>query len=93
MFLLLGVIAILIKRTQCLQEVLTCSKCIRQDVYQIIELQESVGDSMNDYDDVYEQTVPYVNIIKEGVSVADFVEMVKRKTSSVLKSEFKVMFT
>lgn len=93
LFLLLGTIAILVKRTHCLQEVFTCGKCERQDVYQIVQLQESVGDSMNDYDDVYEHTVPYVNIIKEGVSVADFVEMVKKKTSSILKSEFKVMYT
>lgn len=90
MFLLLGAIVILVKRTHCLQEVLTCSKCERQDVYQIIELQESVGDSTNEYDDLYENTVPYVNITKEGVPVADFVEMVKKKTLSVLKSEFKV---
>lgn len=83
----------MVKRTHCLQEVLTCSKCERQDVYQIIELQESVGDSLNEYDDLYENTVPYVNIIKEGVPVADFVEMVKKKTLSVLKSEFKVLCT
>lgn len=93
MFLLLGAIVILVKRTHCLQEVLTCSKCERQDVYQIIELQESVGDSMNEYDDLYENTVPYVIITKEGVPVADFVEMVKKKTLSVLKSEFKVLYT
>lgn len=93
MFLLLGAIVILVKRTHCLQEVLTCSKCERQDVYQIIELQESVGDSLNEYDDLYENTVPYVNITKEGVPVADFVEMVKKKTLSVLKSEFKVLYT
>nr|XP_034311646.1 receptor-type tyrosine-protein phosphatase C-like isoform X2 [Crassostrea gigas] len=89
LFLLLGAIVILVKRTHCLQEVLTCSKCEGQDVYQIIELQESVGDSTNEYDDLYENTVPYVNIIKEGVPVADFGEMVKKKTLSVLKSEFK----
>lgn len=83
----------MVKRTHCLQEVLTCSKCKRQDVYQIIELQESVGDSLNEYDDLYENTVPYVNITKEGVPVADFVEMVKKKTLSVLKSEFKVLRT
>lgn len=93
LFLLLGAIVILVKRTHCLQEVLTCSKCEGQDVYQIIELQESVGDSTNEYDDLYENTVPYVNIIKEGVPVADFGEMVKKKTLSVLKSEFKVMYT
>lgn len=52
-------------------------------------MQESVGDSLNEYDDLYENTVPYVNITKEGVPVADFVEMVKKKTLSVLKSEFK----
>lgn len=90
LFLLLGAIIILVKRTHCLQEVLTCRKCEGQDVYQIIELQESVGDSLNEYDDLYENTVPYVNITKEGVPVADFVEMVKKKTLSVLKSEFKV---
>lgn len=93
LFLLLGAIIILVKRTHCLQEVLTCSKCERQDVYQIIELQESVGDSLNEYDDLYENTVPYVNITKEGVPVADFVEMVKKKTLSILKSEFKVLRT
>lgn len=48
---------------------------------------------MNEYDDLYENTVPYVNITKEGVPVADFVEMVKKKTLSVLKSEFKVLRT
>lgn len=50
-----------------------------------------VGDFLNEYDDFYENIVFYVNIIKEGVFVVDFVEMVKKKILSVLKSEFKVL--
>lgn len=89
--LLLGTIAVGVKQTHCLQGIFSSRKS-KRDLYQVIELQESPENLENEINEIYEQILPHVNTIKGSVPVDVFVKMVKKTTSSDLKSEFKVMY-
>lgn len=83
--------AVGVKQTHCLQGIFSSRKS-KRDLYQVIELQESPENLENEINEIYEQILPHVNTIKGSVSVDVFVKMVKKTTSSDLKSEFKVMY-
>lgn len=89
--LLLGTMAVGVKQTHCLQGIFSSRKS-KRDLYQVIELQESPENLENEINEIYEQILPHVNTIKGSVPVDVFVKMVKKTTSSDLKSEFKVMY-
>lgn len=89
--LLLGTMAVGVKRTHCLQGLFSSRKS-KRDLYQVIELQESRENFENEINEIYEQILPHVNAIKGSFPVDVFVKMVKKTTSSDLKSEFKVMY-
>lgn len=80
-----------VKQTHCLQGLFSSRKSER-DLYQVIELQESRENFENEINEIYEQILPHVNAIKGSFPVDVFVKMVKKTTSSDLKSEFKVMY-
>ncbi|XP_052689847.1 receptor-type tyrosine-protein phosphatase epsilon-like isoform X2 [Crassostrea angulata] len=86
--LLLGTMAVGVKQTHCLQGLFSSRKSER-DLYQVIELQESRENFENEINEIYEQILPHVNAIKGSFPVDVFVKMVKKTTSSDLKSEFK----
>lgn len=86
--LLLATMAVGVKQTHCLQGLFSSRKS-KRDLYQVIELQDSRENFENEINEIYEQILPHVNIIKGGVPVDAFVKMVKKTTSSDLKSEFK----
>lgn len=83
--------AVGVKQTHCLQGLFSSRKS-KRDLYQVIELQDSRENFENEINEIYEQILPHVNIIKGGVPVDAFVKMVKKTTSSDLKSEFKVIY-
>lgn len=89
--LLLGTMAVGVKRTHCLQGLFSSRKS-KRDLYQVIELQESRENYENEINEIYEQILPHVNAIKGSFPVDVFVKMVKKTTGSDLKSEFKVMY-
>lgn len=89
--LLLGTMAVGVKKPHCLQGIFSSRKS-KRDLYQVIELQESPENLENEINEIYEQILPHVNTIKGSVPVDVFVKMVQKTTSSDLKSEFKVMY-